>query len=161
MASVRYTEVPREPVEMGAVVMEALERLSPLVTETGARVLLPESWPRALGYGPWLEEVWVNYLSNAIQYGGRPPLVELGADPLPDGRIRFWVRDNGPGIPLEKQAYLFTPFGIRSRLAGGHGLGLSIVRMIIEKLGGEVGAESTPGRGSTFWFTLRSAEESA
>lgn len=161
MASVRYTEVPREPVEMGAVVMEALERLSPLVTETGARVLLPESWPRALGYGPWLEEVWVNYLSNAIQYGGRPPLVELGADPLPDGRIRFWVRDNGPGIPLEKQAYLFTPFGIRSRLAGGHGLGLSIVRMIIEKLGGEVGAESTPGQGSTFWFTLRSAEESA
>ncbi|WP_322798632.1 histidine kinase N-terminal 7TM domain-containing protein [Thermoflexus sp.] len=159
LASVRYTEVPRKPVAMEAIVAEALERLEPLIAETGARILLPESWPSALGYGPWLEEVWVNYLSNAIQHGGRPPIVELGADSLPDGRVRFWVKDNGPGIPLEEQARLFAPFGIRSRHAGGHGIGLSIVRMIVEKLGGEVGVESAPGQGSTFWFTLHAVSE--
>ncbi len=158
LASVRYAEVPRGPVAMGAIVKEALEGLAPLIAETGARIHLPESWPTALGYGPWLEEVWANYLSNALRYGGQPPHVVLGADRLPNGMLRFWVKDNGPGIPPEEQARLFTPFGVRDRRPGSHGLGLSIVRMIVEKLGGEVGVESAPGRGSTFWFTLPAAD---
>lgn len=158
LASVRYTEVPREPVAMGTIVEAVLERLAPLITETGAHIDLPESWPTVLGYGPWLEEVWANYLSNALRYGGRPPRVVLGADRLPNGALRFWVKDNGPGIPPEEQARLFAPFGVRDRRPGSHGLGLSIVRMIVEKLGGEVGVESTPGRGSTFWFTLPAAD---
>jgi len=69
--------------------------------------------------------------------------------------VRFWVRDNGPGLSKEAQAGLFAEF---SRMATsrveGHGLGLSIVRRIVERLGGEAGVESAPGQGSTFWFTL-------
>jgi two-component system sensor histidine kinase/response regulator len=99
--------------------------------------------------------VWANYLSNAIQYGGRPPRVELGVTEQADGMVRFWVRDNGPGLTPEEQARLFTPFTQLAQVrARGHGLGLSIVRRIVERLGGQVGVESEIGRGSAFTFTL-------
>jgi two-component system sensor histidine kinase/response regulator len=71
--------------------------------------------------------------------------------------VRFWVRDNGPGLTPEQQARLFAPFTRLDRVrAQGHGLGLSIVRRIVEKLGGSVGVESSgvPGQGSVFYFTL-------
>jgi signal transduction histidine kinase len=69
--------------------------------------------------------------------------------------VRFWVRDNGPGLAPEEQAQLFTPFTRLGQVrAKGHGLGLSIARRIVEKLDGQVGVESEVGRGSTFSFTL-------
>ena len=72
--------------------------------------------------------------------------------------IRFWVRDNGPGLTPEEQARLFAPFERLHRgRAEGHGLGLSIVRRIVEKLGGQAGVESEPGQGSLFFFTLPAA----
>jgi signal transduction histidine kinase len=80
--------------------------------------------------------------------------------------VRFWVRDHGSGLTAEEQARLFIPF-TRLFQAGtkGHGLGLSIVRRIVEKLGGEVGVEvgveSEPGSGSAFWFTLPTSYEPA
>jgi signal transduction histidine kinase len=111
-----------------------------------------------LGYGPWVEEVWANYVSNAIKYGGTPPRVEVGATSLPDGMVRFWVRDNGPGIAPENQARLFAEFERLQTKAEGHGLGLSIVKRIVQRLGGQVGVESQAGQGSTFSFTLPSEE---
>jgi signal transduction histidine kinase len=74
--------------------------------------------------------------------------------------VRFWVRDNGPGLPPEEQTRLFTPFTrLNQTRARGHGLGLSIVRRIVEKLGGQVGVESEVGRGSVFSFTLPAAKQ--
>jgi signal transduction histidine kinase len=74
--------------------------------------------------------------------------------------IRFWVQDDGPGLTPEAQAGLFAEF---SRLGEvqvkGHGLGLSIVRRIVEKLNGQVGVESTVGQGSKFSFTLPGEKE--
>jgi two-component system sensor histidine kinase/response regulator len=102
-----------------------------------------------LGYAPWIEEVWANYISNAR---GQPPQVTIGATAQPDGRIRFWVQDNGSGLSTEAQQRLFTPFTrLEQAHIKGHGLGLSVVQRIIEKLGGQVGVESM---GSTFYFTL-------
>ena len=118
------------------------------------------SWPEAVGYAPWIEEVWVHYLSNALKYGGSPPQIELGAEPLINPRsglaeVRFWVRDNGSGLSPEKQALLFAcseqPKNMRT---GRRGLGLSIVKRITEKLAGRAGVESSPGNGSTFFFIL-------
>ena len=102
--------------------------------------------------------MWANYLSNALRHAGPSLRIELGADPQPDGMVRFWVRDSGRGIAPEMQARLFTPYtpGVRAR-PRGHGLGLSIVRRIVERLGGAVGVESEVGTGSTFWFTLPAA----
>jgi signal transduction histidine kinase len=71
--------------------------------------------------------------------------------------VRFWVRDNGFGLTPEEQERLFTPFErLHQVRAEGHGLGLSIVQRIVEKLGGQVGVESTVGQGSVFFFTLPS-----
>lgn len=75
---------------------------------------------------------------------------------------RFWVQDNGPGLSAEAQAALFAPFTRLDQVRGqGHGLGLSIVRRIVEKLGGQAGVESRPGQGSKFFFTLPLGEGAA
>jgi len=158
LAEVRKMEVDLHPLDMVAIVAEAVGRLAHLIEERRAEIILPSEGvgPSALGYGPWVEEVWINYLSNAIHYGGQPPRVQLGADQLQDRPlVRFWVRDNGPGLTPEEQGRLFTPFTRLEQVrTKGHGLGLSIVRRIVEKMGGEVGVESQVGAGSTFWFTL-------
>jgi len=158
LAEARMAEVPIGPVDMAGVVGEVQERLSFLINEQQAELVVSGTWPAVVGYPPWIEEVWVNYLSNALQYGGRPPHIELGSEVLPDGMARFFVQDNGPGIPPEDQERLFRPFTkLDQASTKGHGLGLSIVRSIIEKLGGEVGVESIAGQGSRFTFTLPSA----
>jgi two-component system, sensor histidine kinase and response regulator len=105
-----------------------------------------------------VEEIWVNYLSNGLKYSGQPPRLKLGATKSGDV-IRFWVRDNGPGLSQEAIAKLFTPFTRlhKATVEEGHGLGLSIVQRIVKKLGGEVGVESQLGVGSVFYFTLNSS----
>jgi len=159
LAEIRRTEVVVEELHMAHVVDEALQRLSYMCEEHEAEIVLPESWPVVLGHGPWIEEVWANYLSNGIKYGGEPPRLELGATEQEDGTVRLWVRDGGPGISEEDQSRLFTPFTQLEQVrATGHGLGLSIVRRIIEKLGGKVGVKSEVGKGSEFSFTLRTPD---
>ncbi|KAA0252739.1 MAG: PAS domain-containing sensor histidine kinase [Acidobacteria bacterium] len=160
LGDVRRTSVEGAPLEMGAVVADALKGLEHFVEQASARVLQPPSWPAALGHAPWVEQVWINYVSNAVKYGGRPPRVELGFTRLPDdGHVSFWVKDDGDGVPPGLQPKLFTPFTRLDARGQGHGLGLSIVRRIVEKMGGRVGVESTgrPGEGSTFSFTLPAA----
>ncbi len=161
LATVRLQDVEIQPLDMAKIVDDTLSRLTDMISESGAEIVLPPVWPVALGYAPWVEEVWFNYISNALKYGGQPPRVELGADFPPDspGMIRFWVRDNGPGLMPEEQSRLFTPLISPSPSGMGHGLGLSIVKRIVNKLGGEVSVESEPGRGSCFAFTLPAAEE--
>jgi two-component system sensor histidine kinase/response regulator len=159
LSSVRQTEkAEMKPLDMARIVSEAQGRLADLIEKHQAEIILPEAWPVVLGHAPWVEEVWVNYLSNAIQYGGQPPRMELGATGQADGSVCFWVRDNGPGLKPEEQAHLFTPFTQFAQVrAEGHGLGLSIVRRIVERLGGQVGVESQIGQGSIFTFTLPGA----
>lgn len=160
LAGVRRMAVEPAAVDMAATVADALGRIESLVRASGAQIERPADWPLACGHGPWVAEIWTNYLSNAVKYGGRPPRVRLGADRVPERDcVRFWVEDNGAGIDPGKQAELFQQF---SRLgqtdAGGHGLGLSIVRRITEKLSGAAGCESKAGRGSRFWFELPAVE---
>ncbi|MBN1217476.1 MAG: GAF domain-containing protein [Anaerolineae bacterium] len=162
LSQVRATEVELEPLSMTGIIAECLQRLAHIIEESGAEIIVPDKWPIALGYGPWVEEVWINYLSNAIKYSGDSPRVEVGAIEQGDGMICFWVKDNGPGLKPESRKRLFTEFAqLNQTRAEGHGLGLSIVRRIVEKLGGQVGVESEgiPGKGSTFMFTLRAASE--
>jgi signal transduction histidine kinase len=161
----RQDEVSIEPLDMTTIVRAARGRLDAIIERHHAQVVWPQEWPSAMGHGPWVEAVWANYMSNAIRYGGSrrngaTPRVTLGADekvPHKNGSpmVRLWVRDNGPGLTPEEQAELFAEFRQLGNGDGaGHGLGLSIVRRIVEKLGGKVGVESAPGQGSLFYFTL-------
>jgi PAS domain S-box-containing protein len=163
LASTNKQEVELKPLDMARIIDETLHRLRNMILEYQPEIVLPPEWPLVLGHAPWIEEVWSNYLSNALKYGGLPPRLELGGELLPyvvgsdiTSRLaRFWVRDNGRGLTLEEQARLFTPFERLSQASiGGHGLGLSIVKRIVERLGGSVGVESEVGQGSTFFFTL-------
>ncbi len=160
LAGVRkMDEVKLKPLDMGRVVAEARLRLEDMIAEyEGEIVVTVEAWPAALGYAPWIEEIWVNYLSNALKYGGEPPKVELGASQQADGQVMFWVRDNGAGLDAEAQAQLFVPFERLGQVrTEGHGLGLSIVQRIAEKLGGTAGVESVVEEGSSFYFKLPAA----
>jgi len=157
LSGVRKAEVIPEPMEMADIVASAQERVVDMIEGYDAEIILPNDWPHSMGYGPWIEEVWMNYLSNGLKYGGKPPRLELGHDIVDENTIRFWIQDNGKGISPDKQARLFTPFNRLGETGiEGHGLGLSIVQRIIQKLNGDVGVDSQVGEGSRFWFTLPS-----
>lgn len=167
LSSVRKEDVETESLNMASIVNEVQNRLPGLLAKSQAEIIVPDEWPAAMGYTPWVEEVWANYISNAAKYGGNPgrgvpPRIELGFDkraPASGSHIRFWVRDNGPGLTPEEQAHLFAPFTrLHQVRIEGHGLGLSIVQRIVEKLGGETGVESNAGEGSLFYFTLPRAQ---
>ncbi len=160
----READVPIQPIDMSTIISQVIQqRLTHIINKCQGKIAFNslsnssdiKNWPIAQGYAPWIEEIWANYLSNGLKYGGRPPHLELGANEQDDGMIRFWVCDNGPGLSKEAQAKLFTPFTrLHKDRADGHGLGLSIVQQIIEKLGGKAGVESILGQGSMFYFTL-------
>ena len=112
---------------------------------------------RVLGDPVRLRQVLSNYLSNALKFTDRGG-VRISVWPLNESRLRFEVQDSGPGIDPDVQARLFTPFtqadASTTRRFGGTGLGLSICRELADLMGGTVGVDSQPARGSRFWAEL-------
>ncbi len=161
LSSVSREHAPSTPVDMITLVTEAIERLEILIDRRKAEIRLPDHFPTALGYGPWVEEILYNYISNAIKYGGTPPVVQLGGTVRNDGYVDFWVQDNGPGLTLEEQAGIFD-YGRRPKetTEESYGLGLSIVKGIAKKLNGQVAVKSGSAGGSIFTFSLPLAQAS-
>jgi len=161
-ANMRKKEVDAVEIDMEEIVAESISRLSHLIESSGAEIIVPKKWPKVEGYASWVEEVWTNFISNSIKFGGKPPRIKLGfgnqhIKNIPKGMICFWIHDNGDGISAENQALLFKKFERFDHLKNdGHGLGLSIVKRIVNKLGGEVGvkSDSNPEDGTLFFFTL-------
>lgn len=109
-----------------------------------------------MGYAPWIEEIWTNYLGNAIKYGGKPPKIKVGFEII-NNCVKFWVKDNGDGLTKEEQPKLFSKYvRLAPKKAEGYGLVLSIVKSIADKLDQSVGVESSgvKGEGSLFYFSL-------
>ena len=156
LSDIRREVVEFQPLDMGATVTEALERIATLLRERNATVQLPEAWPQAIGHAPWVSVLWANLISNAAKYGGPSPVIEVGAQEAPEsGYLRCWVRDHGAGIRRPGSDNLFTPEAhIPDRRKDSHGLGLSIVRRAAERMGGRCGGETAEGGGSRFWFDL-------
>jgi signal transduction histidine kinase len=143
-----------EPVDLVAVTREVAARLGPDLARTGSGLTVTGSqvvgrWDRER-----LDQVVTNLLSNAIKFGcGHPIAVRIGTR---DGHARLEVEDLGVGIPAEALARIFEPFERASsaRHYGGLGLGLYIVKMIVEGLNGTVRVVSTPGKGTLFAVEL-------
>ncbi|NJM07470.1 hybrid sensor histidine kinase/response regulator [Candidatus Gracilibacteria bacterium] len=155
LAGVRKADIVLLPLDMAAILERALDRMNMVLEEQAVEVVLPDCWPAALGHAPWVELIWTNYLSNGLKYGGRPPQLTVGATEQADGMLRFWVKDNGPGLTPEARAQLFVEW--RRLHAGpeeGHGLGLVLVRRMAERLNGTVGVEQAQDGGSIFYFNL-------
>ena len=162
LSTVSQQSVDAQPLDMGRLVGHALSQLTDLQTRTQASVRVPRAWPRAVGYAPWVGEVWLNLLSNALKYGGSPPHLELDASAA-GSHARFWVNDNGKRLSEDERTLVFLPFTrLQQDRAAGHGLGLTTVQRIVSKLGGEVWAGAAPGgRGNQFGFTLPAAAGAA
>ncbi len=160
LATTKKQNIERSELKMNDIFEEAKKQLEELIKESNAKIIEPETWPYVIGYAPWIEEVWTNYLSNAIKYGGTPPFIEIGVEKQGNGQILFWIKDNGNGITPEDQKKLFKNFvRLDPRKAEGYGLGLSIIKKIVEKLDGKVGIHSKGnGDGSKFYFTLPAAK---
>lgn len=161
-ASVRKADIEVSSIDMTSIVEEAKIRLKPLIEKKNAKIKCATQLPKCYGQENWVEEVWVNYLSNALKYGGTPPQIEIGGE-LAEHKttkkpmVRYWIKDNGRGISAAQQKLLFKQFERLEQVkTEGHGLGLSIVQRIIEKLGGEVCLKSEKGKGSCFYFSLPS-----
>ena len=158
LSSLRKKEIKTKVLNMSEIISEAIERNSNNIERSNSEVIISEKFPSALGYSQWIEEVWTNLISNAVKYGGKPPKIEIGAykdKNINNNEIVFWIRDNGKGISFEHQKLLFKQFErLEQTRIEGHGFGLSIVKRIVEKLGGRIGVESEIGKGSTFYFTL-------
>lgn len=157
LATVSHQEISKSKLDMKAIFQEAKSQLHDLIDSKNAKITEPETWPAAIGNASWVEEIWTNYLSNAIKYGGTPPEIEVGANKTKESCVRFWIKDNGNGIKEEQQSKLFKKYvRLAPQKAEGYGLGLSIIKRIAEKLDGKVGIESSgePGKGSIFYFEL-------
>ena len=153
-ATMKKEDLDLRMVNMKQIINECLNRLKFSIIKNSAQVYMPENFCNCLGYGPWIEEIWYNFINNAINYGGIPPVIGLKSEKLDNGFTKYSVIDNGKGLTEEQKANLFKLLNTTKK---GYGLGLSIVKSIIEKLEGYITIESEPGKGSEFSFYLKSS----
>jgi signal transduction histidine kinase len=147
-------ELLNEPVEMKDVASEALEMLAGPIDQSGGDVTV-EALPVILGDARKLRQVFLNLISNALKFAEDIPVVRVSAEVQGNTAI-FAVADNGIGMDPGQAERIFQPF---HRLHGeddypGTGIGLAVCERIIEQHGGRIWAQSAPGEGSTFRFTL-------
>lgn len=142
--------------ELDSVVREVQETLEEEMNRAGARLEIVGPLPEVLADRVLLYQVIYNLVSNALKFcpAERDPHVQLGCRPE-GGRAVVWVRDNGIGIAPEDLESIFVPFSrVGEHPSSGMGVGLATVRRAVENWGGKIWVESTPGEGSTFFFTV-------
>lgn len=160
-----------QDVDVAAVVKRVVDALRSTATERKAEIVVGKL-PPARGDITAVEQVFANLIGNALNYldPARSGQVEVGVRPDcsgPDGTMEpglhtYYVKDNGIGIPAAHQPKLFRALQrLHPEKAPGEGIGLAIVRRILERLGGKIWVESVPGEGTVFFFTLLAASPEA
>jgi signal transduction histidine kinase len=152
--ALQIEEASFQPARMDILLRTALARVNREIDDHGAEVTYGEL-PQVFGNADRLVQVFENLLRNALRYRAeRPPRIHISAEKQ-DNEWLFSVRDNGPGIDAAHLESIFKPFE-RLNVGNGEsaGMGLAICRTIVERHGGKLWVESTPGTGSTFLFTL-------
>lgn len=155
-------DLPADRVALRAAVEEGASLLKSTFEERGAKLELAiDSSLTVLGHHPTLVQVLTNLLSNAVKFvaQGERPEVSVRTERRSSTRLRLWVEDNGIGIDPANQQRIFEVF---QRLHGeekypGTGIGLALVKKGVERMGGQVGVESSLGHGSRFWIEMKTA----
>jgi PAS domain S-box-containing protein len=154
----RFRVNPR-PAQLGDIIAEAIRTMQPLLDKRSQRLVveLPAVIPVVRADSRRTVQVLVNFLSNASKYGPDDAEITVGAA-VSEGWVWVTVADRGPGLPAEYRNDVFHRFVYPDRngdrVQYGAGLGLSVVKAVIEAHGGQVGVEDRPGGGAVFWFTL-------
>jgi two-component system, chemotaxis family, sensor kinase Cph1 len=159
-------ELLLESVDLQDLVQQVIDTLNITRPQNFIEFRLPRLLPTIKGDRTQINELFTNLISNAIKYNDQPQKwVEIGwlkadrveTNPVGSNLLTFYVRDNGIGIAeeyLNKIFQIFRRLHGRDEFGGGTGAGLTIARKIVERHGGRMWAESIPGQGSTFYFTL-------
>ena len=166
LAKVESGQVPlsEEPVAVAEVMLECQTMIEQQAQQRGIRLSLPRL---AIPYfvradRTRLKQILINLLSNAVKYNRERGTVEVSCTESTPGRIRISIEDSGAGLKPEQLAQLFQPFNRLGQEAGGEegtGIGLVVAKRLVELMGGTIGAESTVGAGSVFWFELNAIAE--
>ena len=158
------TEMPLETVPMQQVIDEALSQQREAIETSQAELVTDDTFPEVKGNYRTLVQVITNLVSNALKFvsPGQVPWIRISAE-RSGARVRLNVEDRGIGIEQEHRERVFRVF---ERLHGGEsypgtGIGLAIVRKGVERMNGQVGVESHPGKGSCFWIELEASGESS
>jgi two-component system OmpR family sensor kinase/two-component system sensor histidine kinase BaeS len=161
LAEAGQLALDKQPLDLGQVVTRVAEkyRLRAEEQSVALSVQVAQNLPQVSADAGRVEQVLVNLTENALRYGasdvGRR--VTLGARVVPEG-VEAWVSDSGPGIASEELPHVFERFWrsekSRNRQTGGSGIGLALVKQLVEAHGGRVSVESTPGQGATFRVVL-------
>lgn len=142
-------QVEITPLDMGVVVSEALARLNYLIQRREIKVTTPTQWPEALGYAPWVEEVWYTFISEILRLDASPLHIDIGASEEKGDAARFWVQVSDRAFTAEQQSHLGQIIG---------GFKSDLVKRILKNLGGTYGAVGDVGYGGELYFTLLSKE---
>ena len=150
---VAQQEIPLGPVDLSKLVHDLIDTY-PNFHSDKADIRI-DGLPVVSGNDSLLTQCFSNLLGNAVKFvaPGVKPEVRVWADAR-DGKARIWIKDNGIGIPKNSQPRLFQMFQKLNAGYEGTGIGLAIVRKVVERMGGRVGVESAPGAGSNFWVDL-------
>ncbi|HZE97409.1 MAG TPA: PAS domain S-box protein [Planctomycetota bacterium] len=146
--------LPLEPVNLSTLLRGLLDTY-PNFHPDKADIRVEGDLAVVLGNESLLTQCFSNLLGNAVKFvaPGVRPIVRVRSE-AKDGSARIWVEDNGIGIPRNSQSRLFGMFQKLDTTYEGRGVGLAIVRKVVERMGGKVGVESEPGKGSRFWVDL-------
>jgi chemotaxis family two-component system sensor kinase Cph1 len=170
---VSRTELEAEPTPLLGLVQRVVQSLAPRLKELGVTVRMADEMPTLLVNPVMFQEVFANLMTNAMKYNDKPekwieigvttgePASEQVSKALADGMTVLYVKDNGIGIPANRQEQIFQMFRRlhrRDAYGGGTGVGLTIAMKIVERHGGRLWAESEPAVGSTFFVALPAQE---
>ena len=151
-----------EDIPFADIVKDAMDIVQGQLDERRVTIQTHPNLPIVHGDRQRLTEVLQNLLDNAVKYmGDQPePLIEIGQKGEENGKPVLFVKDNGMGIPSEYHERIFGLFNKLDTKSDGTGIGLAIVKRVIEFHGGRIWVESETGKGSTFYFTLPGASSS-
>ena len=176
LSRVSRTQIVLQPVEVEQV-LQGIVHSSPTFQPPQAAIQVKSPLPVVLANEAALTQCVSNLLGNAVKFvaPGTTPRIEIWAERLnrpegdrgsggpggptsPEPRVRLWFADNGIGIPRDQQERIFEVFQRVDKSYEGTGIGLAIVRKAMQRMGGEAGVESEPGKGSRFWLEFREAK---
>ncbi len=160
--ALQFSKAGRREMKLGptdaAALLHGIIQSYPSMQPPKALIRLEGKIPSVLGNEAGLTQCFSNLLNNAVKFvqPGKVPEVRVRAETR-EGFVRLWFEDNGIGIPKQAQGKLFVMFQRATTQFEGTGVGLALVKKVAERMGGKVGMESEPGKGSRFWLDLRPA----